>query len=146
MMRIPLGLTMSLGATVFTEITVALGRTAPVDHHLSILLFGHAGHTTSHLLETLTIRSANLGQKIDIPASMNALVEITSQHCLFLFLSHWPFIQVGSLIRLEAFPVRCPHQRHAELVEMVTLASLLCIENDSSRNIEIRFVECHFPL
>src|SRR5256885_4970343 len=130
-----LRLAVGLGIALLAHAAVAFGRTASAHHHVAVFLFGHAGHGAGHLLEALAVRGADLGQEVDVAARAHAPVEVAGQHGLLLFLAHGPFVQVGTLVGLEALAVLGLHQRHAELVEPVAFAGLLGIKNDGAGHV-----------
>ena len=55
--------------------------------------------------------------------------------------SHWPFIEVGALVNLEASTVLRLHQRHAELIQVMALARHIGIEDGGAGNVFVWFVE-----
>ena len=70
-------------------------------------------------------------------------VQVSRQHGFFLLFGHGPFVEVGTLVGLEALAVGRLHQRHAELVQVIAFTALLGIKNGGAGHIEIGFVEGH---
>src|SRR5262249_22449414 len=81
--------------------------------------------------------------KINVAAQLDATVQITVNHGLFLLLRHWPFIEISAFICSEALSVVGLHQAHAELVQPVSFAGLLGIEDRCPGDVQVRFVESH---
>src|SRR5699024_1649626 len=120
-----LRLALGLRVAALADAAVAFGRAPALDHHVAVLLFGHAGHAAGHLLEALAVGGADLGHEVDVPAGGDAAVQVARQHRLLLFLGHRPLVEIGALVGLEPGAVLGLHQRHAELVQPVALARLL---------------------
>jgi len=120
--------------------------TATGDHHVAILFLAHAGHAPRHLLETLAVGGTDLGQEVDVAAKLDAAVQVARQHRLLLRFGHGPFVQVGALAGLEACAVFGFHQRHAELVQVITLARLFRVEDRRAWHVQVGFVEWHLGL
>ena len=106
-------------------------------------LFAHAGHRARHLLEALAVGRADFRQEVDIAAELHHAVQVAVENRLLLFLGHLPFVEVGTLVRLEAGAVLRLHQRHAELVEPVAFARLIGVEDDRAGDFLELLVERH---
>src|SRR5258706_7661191 len=78
-----------------------------------------------------------------MPAELQHAVPIAFQDSLFLFFRHRPLVQVSTLVRLETGAVLRLHQRHAEHVEVVAFARLVCVEHHGSGQIVIVFGKRH---
>jgi hypothetical protein len=132
---------LGLRVAVLAHDAVAVGRAPAADHHGAIFVFAHAGHAAGHLLEAQPMGRPQLGQEIDVAAERDGAVQIHIQHRLLLRLGHRPLVQIGVLISLETLAVVGLHERHTELVQVVTLAALFGVEDRGPGYIQIRFVE-----
>src|SRR3954453_4436834 len=128
---------------LLSDAAVAFDGAAPADHHVAVLFLGHAGHAAGHLLEALSVGGADLREKVDVAAELDAAIEVACEHCLLLLLSHGPFVEISAFVRLEALAVLRFHQRHAELVEVIALPRHVSVKNRGAGYILVGFVERH---
>ena len=133
----------ALRVAVFADEAVALGAAATGEHHLAVLLLGHAGHAAGHLLKTQAVGRAQFGQEVDVAAGAHHPVQVPRPHGGTLLVGHGPFGQVGIFILLEAGAVVRLHQAHAELVEPVAFAALVGIKNGRAGHVQIGFFQGH---
>jgi len=114
---------------------LSLGRAASGEHHLRVLVAGHAGHRRGGLLETLAVGGEDLGEEINVAAFGDGGVVVAREHGLLLGLGHRPLVEVGPLVATEPLAVLWLHQTHAELVELEALPRTLRGEHRRARDV-----------
>src|SRR5262249_38390928 len=139
----PLRLTVRLRAAVLTYEAIAVRRAPPRQHHVAVLGLGHAGHARRHLLEAPAVGRAAFGQKVDVPALGDGPVQVALEYGALLRLSHRPGVEVRPLAGFEARAILRAHQAHAELIEPVTFARLVSVEDGGSWDVAVRLLESH---
>src|SRR5215472_18793852 len=122
----------------------ALGRAPAMQHHLLVVIDGHAGHRGHRLEVAEPVGGEYLRQEVDIAAEIEHRVVVAVEHRLLLGLRHRPLVEVGPLAGLEPLPVLRLYQAHAELVQVVTLLGALGREHPGAGDvIELRGVIRH---
>ena len=81
------------------------------------------------MLEAPAVRRTDFRQEVDVAAERDAAVVVAREHGQLLVFRHGPLIQIRTLVRFEARAVVGLHQRHAEAVEVITLAREVGVED-----------------
>src|SRR5262249_5155958 len=85
-------------------------------------------------------------QEINVAAKLNTAAKVTCKHSLLLLLGHRPLVKVSALVCSEAVPILRFHQADAKLVEPITLARLLSVEDRCTWNVKVGLVERHLQI
>src|ERR1019366_1053533 len=122
---------------------VALNGPPAANHHRAVVFTRRPRHRSRHGFEGEPRSRAELRDVVYVPALLDHSEPVAFQDRFALRFRQLEFIQVRRLIGEKRLAVLILHERHAEIVEVITLRTGVLIEQVRARDIGILFGFAH---